>query len=200
MSIAAPTTPARRSPLFFLFGVLIALGTVMAALGGLVYFLQGGREQLFASSESITYTNTRGVQPAPAAPLPPLEYIQVNSTTSSFLDGANPRRRYLFNISQPGLVTIQLLSDFDNYLELYDATGANQLATDDDSGEGLNALLSRNLGPGQYSVLVRPYSDGTGPFTLIIMAPAETAAPTAPIAPPAAPANPRQPVNGNLFQ
>jgi hypothetical protein len=56
---------------------------------------------------------------------------------------------------------------FDPYLILMDSKG-NVLATDDNSGGGLNPLIVQALDPGTYFVVVKPASDPTsaGSYTL----------------------------------
>ena len=74
---------------------------------------------------------------------------------------------YSVTTTQAGILTVETISNFDTYLEAYDAQ-RNFIKDDDDSGEGLNArieiLASANT---TYHFLLRGYSDHhTGPFRI----------------------------------
>ena len=65
---------------------------------------------------------------------------------------------------------ISLISgDLDTFLYLYNGDGCEEIAFDDDSGDGLNSRLALNLSPGTYWLLPSSYGAGvTGPYTLDI--------------------------------
>ncbi|AMD01966.1 hypothetical protein [Halomonas chromatireducens] len=68
-------------------------------------------------------------------------------------------------LEAPVFVTIDMLSDdFDAFLELH---GEGVSTSDDDGGEGLNARIRYNLGPGSYTVIARGHAfSGSGLFEL----------------------------------
>lgn len=68
-------------------------------------------------------------------------------------------------------LTIQTTGNTDTYGHLLNTTG-NQLAYDDDSGDGYNFAFSQAVEPGAYYVRVRHYSQssGTGSYTLVTSA------------------------------
>lgn len=53
----------------------------------------------------------------------------------------------------------------DPYLELYDANGG-EIATNDDGGSGVNALIEQELNSGSYRLVARSYGSSTGPYRL----------------------------------
>ncbi len=139
-------------------GVLIALGTAGGFLAGLFAFIASGPSDLTAEDPIV---------------LPSAEPITLNGQLTGQLDSGHVRL-YEFTLARQGPVTFQLMSDFDNYLELYAAGSDTALAQDDDSGENLNALLSLTLSPGTYTLLVRSYNRRAGGFfTLTTIAPFE---------------------------
>jgi hypothetical protein len=78
---------------------------------------------------------------------------------------------YQFRAPRTGVATINLTSsDLDPYLTLQDSTGST-LATDDDSGEGMNAMLAHPVQAGaMYRIVVGTYGSGprTGAYQLAI--------------------------------
>lgn len=79
--------------------------------------------------------------------------------------------RWTFSGTAGDSITISLSSaDFDAYLELYDAAGA-LLITNDDDGEGLDALIRAFSLPtdGTYTIVARSIGrNGLGTYTLIV--------------------------------
>jgi len=71
---------------------------------------------------------------------------------------------FLFNLDNAAFLSLETdgLSNGDSMLFLYDAD-RNQLAQDDDSGNGYYSKLSRTLTAGSYYVLVNPYGTGSLP-------------------------------------
>lgn len=76
---------------------------------------------------------------------------------------------YQLTVTASRSISIRLNSvAFDAYLNLLDAAG-NIIAADDDSGGGLNALLTGTLSAGVYRIEVTTANSGeTGPYTLTI--------------------------------
>jgi hypothetical protein len=74
---------------------------------------------------------------------------------------------FSFTPSETGMYHFETTNNTgDPLLEIYDAAGT-QIARDDDSGQGLNALIRVNLTAGQtYRVHARFFSTGTGSYTL----------------------------------
>jgi len=79
--------------------------------------------------------------------------------------------RYPYQVSamQPTTIRVDKLagSSLDPKVMVYDAMG-NQIASDDDGGEGLNCLLSQTLSPGTYTVGVTTAGSSTGAYMLLI--------------------------------
>ena len=92
--------------------------------------------------------------------------LAINTPVQGTLSRAHPYRLYEIGITQPSQLTVSLNSQFDNYLELYAGDSQTPMMENDDGGSGLNAQLSTVLQPNIYYILVRPYSEGTGPFTI----------------------------------
>jgi len=102
--------------------------------------------------------------------------IAVTQQVPGTLTSAEPTRRYEFNITTPGTITIDVNGDFDSFLELFYEYETYPQWTDDDSGDNLNARILASVQPGRYTALVRPYSEGTtGSFTITVSAPWEQA-------------------------
>lgn len=141
-------------------GVVVALALVVIALGFTVYLA------VSHSDDFRDLGSGPGANPVPITP---------NQPVPGSLTRDDPTRSYEFTITQPGMVVISVVGDFDNYLELYQGSDTVPILEDDDSGGSLNATISSMLSPGRYVVLVRPYSEGTtGSFTLTVNAPAES--------------------------
>lgn len=77
-----------------------------------------------------------------------------------------PRRAFILSVETERDVTLETRSSFDTYLELY--LDGERVAEDDDSGHGLNARLTEHLEPGVYRVVVRPFAQSLGPFSLSV--------------------------------
>lgn len=75
---------------------------------------------------------------------------------------------YRFDISNQGAYTIETDGTTDVFLTLFGPNNqANELASDDDSGIGLNSRIRMVLAPGEYYAAVRHYSAfGTGSYTI----------------------------------
>jgi|GEM_PF-4034699 len=68
-----------------------------------------------------------------------------------------------------GAVEVEVLdADFDSVLELYDADG-QQVARDDDGGDGFNSLLRADVPAGTYTLVVDAFAEvPDGPFELVV--------------------------------
>jgi len=89
---------------------------------------------------------------------------------SGELSLARPRAVHRLSLDRTRSVTLETRSGLDLYLELdaLEPGGPRRIAEDDDGGDGLDARVSRELAPGEYSVTVRPYAATTGPYLLAI--------------------------------
>ena len=91
--------------------------------------------------------------------------IGIGQAVSGAVSGTTPRC-YRFDVEAPGFYQIYTAGQVDTVGSLLDA-GFNEIASDDDGGQGLNFLIGRELGRGTYYVVVRGYGSGiSGPFTL----------------------------------
>ena len=77
-------------------------------------------------------------------------------------------RFYSFTLAQAGDVQIDLESSQDSYLYLLNGsgTGGTIVTSNDDSGSGNNARITRRLAAGTYTIEATTYSVRTGNFTL----------------------------------
>jgi len=98
--------------------------------------------------------------------------ISLGETRVGSLHSSGQRVSYSLTIASAGTVIIRAKqatgSTVDAVVELYDAQGV-MVASDDDSGGNRNALLIRQLNPGNYRVVVRSYGNNTGNFLLSIV-------------------------------
>jgi len=83
----------------------------------------------------------------------------------SFRSGSSSRWYYCTIPSPNVILTVQTRGNTDTLLSLYDAQ-FNEIASDDDSGEDLNASISRTLSPGTVYIEVKLYGGGSGRTTL----------------------------------
>jgi len=77
-----------------------------------------------------------------------------------------PQRAFVLSVESEREVTLETRSSLDSYLELY--LDGERVAEDDDSGHELNARITQTLAPGVYRVVVRPYAQSLGPFSLSV--------------------------------
>jgi len=77
-----------------------------------------------------------------------------------------PQRAFILSVETERDVTLETHSSLDAYLELY--LDEERIAEDDDSGHELDARLTQRLEPGVYRVVVRPYAQSLGPFSLSV--------------------------------
>jgi len=110
---------------------------------------------------------------ANAPPARPVERppIGLNQPVQGEITYSQDHQVYELGITQPTAVTITVQSNFDSYLELYTYDNdSTPFLQDDDSAGNLDAQISTTLEVGVYYVLVRPFSDGTGTFTVTVSA------------------------------
>jgi hypothetical protein len=81
-----------------------------------------------------------------------------------FLLKSSESRWYVYNLTRSAAFVVQTRGNMDTMLFLYDSNG-NQIADDDDGGEGNNAMIYQRLNQGTYYIEVKGY-DGTGRCTL----------------------------------
>ncbi len=107
--------------------------------------------------------------------------ISVGETKTGTLEASDSRRedcngciadRYEFIISSSQALVITLNStDFDAFLRVRDGSSGAEVATDDESGGGGNALISRTFAAGTYEIQASTFSEGeTGGYTLSLQA------------------------------
>lgn len=119
--------------------------------------------------------------PTPAASPTPAAALNVGTPTTGFFAPAlpvdtdgKPYVDYQLAVSTAGTYRFDLVSSnpgvYDPYIRLMQ--GTNELAHDDDGGEGLNSQLSHSLQPGTYTVRVTRFGSGQvtapTPFTLTV--------------------------------
>lgn len=116
----------------------------------------------------------------PAEPLPAdIEMNDERSRAVSMESGAkeevsvifygkrNEGRWYSFELTDDANVVIYTTGNLNSYLYLYDSLG-NQIARDNDSGEGYNALISKALETGTYFIEVMEFFNRPGRCTLYV--------------------------------
>jgi hypothetical protein len=116
---------------------------------------------------AVWTSTSRTVAPTGCASTPPTP-IQLNQVVQGELTTFHTRRAYELSLAQPTQVTIAATSSWDNFLELYLGSSGQIFLQDDDSGGGRNAMISAMLAAGTYTVVVRPFSNATGPFSLTV--------------------------------
>ena len=130
---------------------------------------------------SFTPGGSTGSQSGGAARTCPLADLPLNRQVSARLDGSDCRVRdllgggtdlayadqYRVTVPARGTLTIDMRSDdMDSFLILMDSN-RNQLARDDDGGEGRNSRISQTVGPGTYLVIANSYGgQAQGVYTL----------------------------------
>ncbi|MBI2893883.1 MAG: hypothetical protein HYY06_10050 [Deltaproteobacteria bacterium] len=78
---------------------------------------------------------------------------------------------YQLQVQVPARVTIKLDATFDGILELRSGCSPGPvLACNDDTGDALHSMVSANLGPGTYYVIVDTYNERlAGPFSIQVL-------------------------------
>ena len=88
--------------------------------------------------------------------------VSANFTSATDIDW------YKFTVPSGGRRTlIYTESDKDTIVELTDRQG-NQIASDDDGGEGLNGRIDKMLAQGEYFINIKEYNKATGDYSLHI--------------------------------
>ena len=84
------------------------------------------------------------------------------------IDFVGDTDNYTFEITKEGPFSMRLNADFDPVLFLYDAQN-NLIASDDDSGPGVNSQIIRNLTPGIYRLNATALAfTGLGPYSISV--------------------------------
>ena len=131
-----------------------------ASLGSLVTFLIIG---------AVVYYNTSGASCSRSCGGGPPVPIALNTPVQGQLTPFHSRQFYRLELTSPATVQIAVVGGFDNYLELFMGDSTTPMLTDDDSGGNLNARINATLPAGVYRILVRPFSEGRGSYTLTVM-------------------------------
>lgn len=124
------------------------------------------RIRLFSPSTTGNYAV--GVRSDGTNPSPIPELIVNGASINAAISAANESDPYRFNITTEDTYTIQTSGTTDTFMSLH---GPNsqipEIASNDDEGVGFNALIRRQLSPGEYFVRVRHYSTfGTGAYSI----------------------------------
>jgi len=101
-------------------------------------------------------------------PAPVNERIRVGDVRRGTIFFASQRDRYSFTVSGDRTLTITAAQDnsrLDTFVEIFDAQG-NMINSDDDGGGGTNSMVRMRFSPGEYSVVVRSYSNSAGAYVL----------------------------------
>jgi hypothetical protein len=113
-----------------------------------------------------------------APPQPTLIDLSPGYVEGSLLAGQ--QQLYRFYVGERSRVQLDLISsDFDAYLTLYsgsseaEATAANQLSSDDDSGDGYDSRLALSLDPGYYLAEARGLGSAAGAYAIELSVAAE---------------------------
>jgi len=133
------------------------------------YFL---RVRLYSPNSTGNYAvGVRAVSATPGpgpGPVPIPELIVNGVGIDASISAANESDVYRFNVTTGDFYTIQTNGTTDTFMSLH---GPNsqipEIASNDDSGISFNALIRRQLSPGEYFVRVRHYSpSGTGAYSV----------------------------------
>lgn len=88
--------------------------------------------------------------------------LTVGNAITSTVSSPGEAQRFEFEVPVFGPYTIQTSGDSDTLMTLFGPNNSNaEVDSDDDSGEGFNALISQTLSSGQYIVEVRLYDPST---------------------------------------
>lgn len=128
------------------------------------------RIRLYSSSATGNYAvavRSADTSPSPT-PISIPELVVDGASISAAISAANESDVYRFTITTDAIYTIQTSGTTDTFMSLH---GPNsqipEIASNDDEGVSFNALIRRQLPPGEYFVRVRHYSPiGTGPYTI----------------------------------
>jgi len=119
-----------------------------------------GPFRIIASFEEVPFDTAQNTERSRAV------LLNHDQPVSIFFRSPNESRWYRYNLPRSqNLLIVQTKGSLDTLLYLYDAQG-KLLVSDDDSGEGNNALISRRLATGFVFIEVRTHSGETGGTTL----------------------------------
>jgi len=138
-------------------------------------FVEAGRKYLFKLTE---YNNRSGSYQIRASYEPIPQDTERNTDRSRaveirlgeafpiFFHSPEESRWFRYEISRADtLFIVQTRGSLDTVMSIYDARG-NLLGEDDDSGEGMNALISQRFNPSTIYIEVREYDGRSGRCTL----------------------------------
>lgn len=107
--------------------------------------------------------------PAPGPTPTPIPELMVNGVSiNASISAANESDVYRFNVTNEDFYTIQTNGTTDTFMSLHGPNSQTpEITSNDDSGISFNALIRRQLSPGEYFVRIRHYSPvGTGPYSI----------------------------------
>lgn len=108
--------------------------------------------------------------------------ISENGSTAGILGTPGDNDYFRIVVNEAGVLTVETTGATDTFGHLLNALG-NEIAFDDNSGNGVNFRIIRNLSVGTYYVRIRHSSgSGTGPYDIV-----SSFAPTPPLGPLAPP-------------
>ena len=127
------------------------------------------RIRLFSPSATGNYAvavRSDGVSPSPIP-----ELIVSGASINTTISAANESDLYRFNITTENTYTIETSGTTDTFMTLH---GPNsqipEIDRNDDGGASVNALIRRQLAPGEYFARVRHYSpNGTGAYSIRVI-------------------------------
>lgn len=127
------------------------------------------RIRLFSPSATGNYAvavRSDGVSPSPIP-----ELIVNGASINATIAAANESDLYRFNITTANIYTIETSGTTDTFMTLH---GPNsqipEIDRNDDGGVSVNALIRRQLAPGEYFARVRHYSpNGTGAYSIRVI-------------------------------
>jgi len=119
-----------------------------------------GSYRIWASFEDAPQDTARNTERSRAVS------ISLGEATQVYFQAASESRWYRYDIPRNGTqFVVQTRGDLDTRLYLYDARG-NLITDDDDSGDGMNAMVSQRLDAGTVYIELREYYGRTGRCTL----------------------------------
>lgn len=153
---------------------IVAGSYTNTGVGAFLLALEAGASQPIPATPTATFTPSSPEASPPPELTPPTatptagDVIEPGAAVEGRLTEGQPGAAYTFEGAAGDVVTITLTSDdFDPFLRLRDASGA-ELATDDDSGGSLNAQIAffRLPASGVYTILVESYDGRVGAYSL----------------------------------